>query len=263
MKNDYLVIKKEELISILKEMFIGTEVKLHPESDASSVMDSINALNSDIDALELRLNTLERTNYYTGRYEAMYFKIPKPFAMPKELEIRATYYLTDTTKPSQQLAAVSAFYISKPFIDRVTDTGILNLATNKTGISYLSSIKFTVLKNRTNQDYYIKMEIGARKAPNTTLGNMCIFTYSMSQLWEIKPESQMGGVLSQLDVQISRDTELEAETLRREVRDIDKLVRSDDYSFIKSLTQAQFETMKQNETLQEGVLYTTDKVEED
>ena len=44
---------------------------------------------------------------------------------------------------------------------------------------------------------------------------------------------------------------------------MDKLVRSDDYSFIKSLTQAQFETMKQNETLREGVLYTTDKIEED
>jgi len=80
------------------------------------------------------------------------------------------------------------------------------------------------------------------------------------------PESRLPGgttTLGNLVAETTRETQLESETLRREVPDMDKLVRSDDYSFIKSLTQAQFETMKQNETLREGVLYTTDKIEED
>lgn len=265
MKTDYLVIKKEELIGIIKEIMSEVEVKLHPTTDMSLITDDINKINSTLDSLKSSLSGLYKTKYYTGNYEAVYFKVPPltNLQLSSELEIRATYNIQDNTKPSEGLTSVSAFYVSKPFISGQGPTGILNLGTNRTGISYLNSVMFELVKDRRDNTYYVKMYIGSKKAPNTTLRNMFIWCNSDNTEWIMYPESRLpGGVLGNLVSQVTREAELENETLRREVQDIDKLVRSDDYSFIKSLTQAQFENMKQNETLQEGVLYTTDKVEE-
>ena len=107
------------------------------------------------------------------------------------------------------------------------------------------------------------MSIGNKKSTGITIENMNVWSYSQNPDWVLYPESQLTSILSNLTTQVKKEAELESDTLRREVPDMDKLVRSDDYSFIKSLTQAQFDNMKQNETLQEGVLYTTDKIEED
>ena len=137
------------------------------------------------------------------------------------------------------------------------------MGTNKTGISYLHSVVFELVKDSVNNEYYIKMKVGSKKSPGINLLSMSIWFYSENVDWEMYPESRLTSVLPNIATQITKESELETETLRKEVPNIDKLVRSDDYSFIKSLTQGQFETMKQNETLQEGVLYTTDKVEED
>ena len=268
MKTDFLVIKKEELIGIIKEIISPVEIKLHPTTDMSSIIDDINKINSTLDYLRSSLSGLYTSKYYSGNYEAVYFKVP-PTSNPQlstELEIRATYNIQDNTNPSQGLTSVSAFYISKPFIIGQGPTGILNLGTNRTGISYLNSMMFELVKDRRNNTRYVKMYVGNKKAPNSTLRNMYIWFRSDNTDWIMYPESRLPGgttTLGNLVAETTRETQLESETLRREVPDMDKLVRSDDYSFIKSLTQAQFETMKQNETLREGILYTTDKIEED
>lgn len=266
MKTDFLVIKKEELIGIIKEIISPVEIKLHPTTDMSSIIDDINKINSSLDSIRSSLSGLYTSKYYSGNYEAVYFKVP-PTQNPQlstELEIRVSYDIQDTTNPSQNLTSVSAFYISKPFIVGQGPIGILNLGTNRTGISYLNSIMFELVKDRRDDTHYVKMYVGNKKAPNSTLRNMYIWFRSDNTDWIMYPESRLPGVvLRSLVTETTRETELESETLRREVPDMDKLVRSDDYSFIKSLTQLQFETMKQNETLKEGVLYTTDKIEED
>ena len=262
MKTDYLVIKKEELIGILKEVLMQSEIKLHPSTDMSTIMDGINSINTTLKSIKSRLSNLETTKYYSGNYDTFYFKVPTS-TLPKELEIRVSYNFKDNSKPSEKLTSVSAFYISKSFIDGNSSTGVLNLGTNKVGISYLGSIVFELVKDTSNNHYYIKMSIGNRKSTGITIETMNVWSYSQNPDWVLYPESQLTSILPNLTTQVKKEAELESDTLRREVPDMDKLVRSDDYSFIKSLTQAQFDTMKQNETLQEGVLYTTDKIEED
>ena len=263
MKTDYLIIKKEELMSIIKELSMQTEVKLHPLTSASNIIDDISLITTNLNSVMKRLTNLEKTKYYSGSYETFYFKVPKSVEKPKELELRISYSFKDTSKPTENLTSVSAFYISRSFIDGNSNTGVLNMGTNKTGISYLHSVVFELVKDTVNNEYYIKMKVGAKKSPDINLLSMSIWFYSENVDWEMYPESRLTSILPNITTQITKESELETETLRKEVPDIDKLVRSDDYSFIKSLTQGQFETMKQNETLQEGVLYTTDKVEED
>ena len=83
--------------------------------------------------------------------------------------------------------------------------------------------------------------------------------FSESYDYQILDDTSIGAVT--LTNVVTTDTNLEAPTLKPDIEDADKLVRSNDYKWIKALTEDEFQKMRRDETLKEDYLYTTDKVD--
>ena len=258
MQNKFYVLKKEELISLLKEIQIPIHDKLNPLGDDSFMVTEIDNINNDIKNIKNLLSSLNKHKYYTNpTYKVIYVKIPRS---PKEVDLKLIYTFKDKREPSKTITSVTALYIARPFIDTVSNSGVLNMGTNREGISYLSSMNVSIVKDTLN-NHYIKVEIGENRNKDITFATMYAALFSESHDYEILDETIMGAVILTTVTTISLS--LEAPTLQPIIEDADKLVRSNDYKWIKSLTEDEFQTLKRAEQLKEDYLYTTDKIDED
>ena len=256
MQNKYYILKKEDLIALLKEIQIPIHKNFTPLGDDSSILGDLDSINYAISNMSNTLTRLNKHKYYTNTtYKVIYIKIPQS---PKEIDLKLTYTFRDSKIPTKLITSVSAFYIARPFIDGNSDTGVLNMGTTKEGISYLSSVKFSKVRDNLNNSY-IKVEIGPNKSTGITFADMYASLFSESYDYQILDDTSIGAVT--LTNVVSTDTNLEAPTLKPDIEDADKLVRSNDYKWIKALTEYEFQKMRRDETLKEDYLYTTDKVD--
>ena len=85
MQNKYYILKKEDLISILKEIQIPIHENFTPLGTVSSVLGDVDNINYVISNMTNTLTRLNKHKYYTNTtYKTIYIKIPQN---PKEIDL--------------------------------------------------------------------------------------------------------------------------------------------------------------------------------
>lgn len=240
-----------QLASILKDIlipYLGDKAILNEYGD---LLDRIGELNNRVNKMSLILSNLHKTKYFkTNTHKKIYWKIPKDGNVSKELHVFLQYDFRDNVS-SESKAGVIELYFSSAFIEGRSKDGVLNSGANKDFISHLGGLNISLHRDAGTSTNYIGIELDRAGVTFAIVASsMYAWSFSENVKYEILDNIPQSAVAV-----YSRKMSGEMETLRQEIPDIDKLVRSNDIRWLVPITPEGYELLSSDEKTRPDVEY--------
>lgn len=238
----------DQVASILKDILIPYMGDKYIDNVHGELTDRVNEANNKLNKIANTLNSMQKTKYINTQYKTLYWKVPNTGPSNKELQIFLQYKFNDTVASSTNVGIIE-LYIGNEYMNNVSSS-VLNSGSNLDFIAHLGAIRIKLLQDSA-LNKYIAIDIDpAKKVPTSTLTNVIAWSYSENHLYEIQETAPSGATeLSTLSING------EIASTKREITDIDKLVRSNDIRWLVPITPEEYARLAAQEKLRPDTEY--------